>query len=565
MSALVFELSDRFTDDYAKACPVLASMAGIPRPISAWDDYSPEGARSVEALCRRTHAELSKISLDGLSPADRDKESLARDVLRDFLDERVEFFETGDNLLDLNSIESPAQHLRTVFDLMGTKTEEEWSAIVTRLATIGGAYSGYRRALEEGSRLGKVSSRQVRAVIDQMDAHAADTSSYRDLLATFDGSPLSGKSALRSDLERGIASARAASGDFGRFLRGYGEGASNKDAVGEERYVRSVRRFLGTKLDLRETYAWGFEEIRRIERDMVECAKKVRIDTPSRDVRSVISALQADPTRQIFDREVFLTFVRERQLRALSDLGGIHFDIPEPIRNVDVRLAPKGGPLGAYYVPPNEDFSRPGSIFYSPAEGAPYVAFSELTTAYHEGFPGHHLQCGLQVYFADSLSRFHRLFVVCSGYAEGWALYAENLMAELGYFEEPEYLLGMYMAKLFRACRVVADIGTHLEYTIPQDFDFHPGERWNWDLCAEILATRGMMPRANAESEATRYTGWPAQAISYKVGERVLMDLRAECVRGDFTLRNFHDAVLGTGSVGLDILKARLRARTTLS
>ncbi len=562
----VFELSDRFTEAYAKACPVIASMAGISRPISAWDDYSPEGARAVESLCRTTRSELDAISLERLSPADRERESLAKDVLRDFLDERVEFFETGDNLLDLNNIESPAQHLRTVFDVMGSKTQEDWSAIATRLSTIDEAYASYRRALEEGVRQGKVSSkRQVSAVIKQMDVHASEGSSYRDLLATFDASGVVGNAELRKDLERGVEKARAASGAFGQFLRTYAERATTEDAVGEERYVRSVRRFLGTKLDLRETYAWGFEEIRRIDRQMAECAARVRVDAPSRSVNDVIAALQADPARQIFDRDTFLAFVRDRQLRALADLGGTHFDIPEPIRDVDVRLAPKGGPIGAYYVPPNEDFSRPGSIFYSPAEGAPYLVFSELTTAYHEGFPGHHLQCGLQVYFAESLSRFHRLFVVCSGYAEGWALYAENLMAELGYFEEPEYLLGMYMAKMFRACRVVADIGMHLGYTIPADFDFHPGEKWNWELCAEILATRGMMPRANAESEATRYAGWPAQAISYKVGERVIMDLRAACVQGDFTLRNFHDAVLGTGSVGLDILEARVKARSTQS
>lgn len=562
----VFELSDRFTEAYAKACPVIASMAGIPRPISAWDDYSPEGARAVESLCRTTRSELDAISLDGLSPADRERESLAKDVLRDFLDERVEFFETGDNLLDLNNIESPAQHLRTVFDVMGSKTHEDWVAIATRLSTIDEAYASYRRALEEGVRQGKVSSkRQVAAVIKQMDVHASEASSYRDLLATFDASAVVGNAELRKELERGVEKARAASGSFGQFLRTYAERATTEDAVGEERYVRSVRRFLGTKLDLRETYAWGFEEIRRIDRQMAECAERIRVDAPSRSVNDVIAALQADPGRQIFDRDTFLTFVRDRQLRALSDLGGTHFDIPEPIRDVDVRLAPKGGPIGAYYVPPNEDFSRPGSIFYSPAEGAPYLVFSELTTAYHEGFPGHHLQCGLQVHFAESLSRFHRLFVVCSGYAEGWALYAENLMAELGYFEEPEYLLGMYMAKMFRACRVVADIGMHLGYTIPPDFDFHPGEKWSWELCAEILATRGMMPRANAESEATRYAGWPAQAISYKVGERVIMDLRSQCVRGDFTLRNFHDAVLGTGSVGLDILRDRVRARSTPS
>jgi uncharacterized protein (DUF885 family) len=554
----VFELSDRFVGDYARTCPVAATMAGVPGVISAWDDYSPDGASEVLALCRRTRDALP------LGPEDlATRDGLATRVLRDFLDERIAYYESGDHLVDLNNIESPAQHVRTVFDVMGATTEEHWAGIARRLEGIGSALESYGAALEVGLVRGPgVSSRQVRAVIEQMATHARDDGSFHDLASQLEGSGVA-TDALRSDVSRGIAKARAATSRFAEFLKAYLPRAREEDAVGRERYVRAVDRFMGAKLDLEETYRWGFEEIRRIESEMRSCAREVdpgRPDGP-RLVAEVVDGLARDPARHIHDREEFLRLMRERQERALADLAETHFEIPDRIRAIDVRLAPKGGPIGAYYIPPNEDFTRPGTVFYSPADGAPYTLFNEITTAYHEGFPGHHLQCGLQVHFADSLSRFHRLFVVCSGYAEGWALYAESLMAELGYFERPEYLLGMHMAKLFRACRVVADIGAHLSLRIPSDFDFHPGETWTWDLVADLLCERGLMPRANAESEATRYLGWPAQAISYKVGERVILDLREELRRSErFNLRRFHEAVLSTGSVGLDLLRARVRA-----
>jgi uncharacterized protein (DUF885 family) len=556
-NSAIFELSDRFVGEYSRKCPVAAAMAGVPGISTEWDDYSPEGAQEVLDLCRRTRAALPSGQVD---PTSRD--GLATRVLRDFLDERVAYYESGDHLVDLNNIESPAQHIRTVFDVMGSSTEEHWSGITRRLAGVGGALHRYRAALEAGlARGASVSERQVRAVIEQMKIHAREDGSFSDLGAQLEASGVA-TPALRADVARGIASARESTAAFGAFLQGYLPRARSEDAVGADRYGRAVDRFVGAKLDLEETYRWGFAEIRKIEAEMRECARRVDPTRPEspRLVAEVVDTLTRDPARQIHDRDEFLRLMRERQERALRDLAETHFDIPERIRTIDVKLAPKGGPIGAYYIPPSEDFSRPGTVFYSPAEGAPYTLFNEITTAYHEGFPGHHLQCGLQVHFADSLSRFHRLFVVCSGYAEGWALYAESLMADLGYFERPEYLLGMHMAKLFRACRVVADIGAHLGLRIPDDFDFHPGEAWSWEHIADLLCQRGLMARANAESEATRYLGWPAQAISYKVGERVILDLRDELRRSpEFSLRRFHEAVLSTGSVGLDLLRERVR------
>jgi uncharacterized protein (DUF885 family) len=246
----------------------------------------------------------------------------------------------------------------------------------------------------------------------------------------------------------------------------------------------------------------------------------------------------------------------DRQLEALAALDGTHFDVPAEVHDISVQVEPAGGALAAHYVPPSEDFARPGAVWYPVAGKTHFPLFQEVTTAYHEGFPGHHLQCGIQVALADELSRFQRLMVWYPGSGEGWALYAEHLMGELGYLERPEYVVGLLSSQLFRACRVAVDIGLHLDLPIPDDVSFHPGGRWNYDVAFELLTTRALLDKDDAASEVTRYLGWPGQAISYKLGERAILDLRAEAeAAGGFDPKAFHARVLGVGSVGLDLLR----------
>ena len=245
--------------------------------------------------------------------------------------------------------------------------------------------------------------------------------------------------------------------------------------------MRQTRRFLGMTIDPEETYAWGWEQVRSLEREMSEVAAEI---APGKTLAEVFELLKHDKARCAKDRDEFVRLMTERQMRALKDLDGKHFDIPDEVRRVEVKIAPPGGALGAYYIQPSEDFTRPGTVWYSlaPDEVADIPLYGHITTAYHEGFPGHHLQCGTQVALADRLSRLHRLSVWYPGYGEGWALYTEHLMHELGYFEKPEYVLGMLGAQMFRACRVVIDIGCHLELPIPADETaFHPGEAWTFE------------------------------------------------------------------------------------
>ena len=223
-----------------------------------------------------------------------------------------------------------------------------------------------------------------------------------------------------------------------------------------------------------------------------------------------------------------------------------------------MNIAPPGGSLGAYYVGPSEDFSRPGSVWWSLTPRGPYPVFDEVSTAYHEGFPGHHLQIGVQMSLADRLSRLHRLWVWKPGAGEGWALYAERLMDELGFFEKPDYVFGWLSGQMLRACRVVIDIGSHLELPIPDGQPFHPGEPWTFDSAVQMLVEYASLSKPYAESEVTRYLGWPGQAIAYKVGENAILEMRREArvrLGADFDAKAFHSRLLEIGPVGLDLLR----------
>jgi uncharacterized protein (DUF885 family) len=186
-----------------------------------------------------------------------------------------------------------------------------------------------------------------------------------------------------------------------------------------------------------------------------------------------------------------------------------------------------------------------------------------VTTVYHEGVPGHHLQVATVRLQRDALSRYQRLLTFVSGHGEGWALYAERLMAELGYLQNPDYYLGMLSAQALRAVRVIIDIGMHLELAIPAGERFHPGETWNYELGVEFATQRTGRPRQFMESEVVRYLGWPAQAISYKVGERYWLAAReqAKHAKGErFDLKAFHTDALNLGPMGLELLQRELAA-----
>jgi uncharacterized protein (DUF885 family) len=550
----IFELSDRATDLVAAADPVLATYQGISGHDDRWPDYSPDGHRETRDL----YAELRDAALACPTPDDRHE--LAQRVLLEHCDMSIRLHDSGGHEVALNNIESPHQDLRFIYGSMGDETEGDWEAIIARVASAGLALESYRQTLEDGRRADNVvSRRQVEAVIEQGTSAAGNNSSFHVLREKLAKSPVE-TAKFSHPLDAAIDSAKAAFGEFNGYLRDeYLLTASEADAVGEERYVQSAELFLGTKLDARETYRWGWDEVERLWEDMRIACAQIDPDSPA---EQILHDLNTKPEYAAGDIDEFIAVMKDRQEQALTNLEGVHFDVPAEIRSIDVQVAPAGGALSAYYVGPSEDFSRPGSVWY-PVEGREHFPlFAEITTAYHEGFPGHHLQVGVQCALRDELSRFHRSAVWYSGSGEGWALYAEHLMGELGYFERPEYVIGLLSSQLLRSARIAIDIGVHLELPIPNDVSFHPGERWTFEVAHEMLTSRAFVSHDESTSEVLRYFGWPGQAISYKVGEQAILDLRADWRRGtSFDPKLFHSTVLGVGSVGLDLLRDRVAAQ----
>jgi uncharacterized protein (DUF885 family) len=543
----VFSLADQFVEGMAGLQPVLATQMGLEGHNDRWGDLSPAGWQATSSFLKDISSQLSNLSVTG-----DHWEALGRRVLREHLSLEQERISRLDPFSDLNNIASPLQVLRDTFDLMPKETAAQWVHIAARLEGLGTAFRGYIASLEEGRRNKRpVAKRQVEACLKQCELHASDHSYFNHL--SRQASDVDVASTLMDRILIGVDSAKSSYRHLGEYLEtDYLPSAAVKDAVGIERYQFEARRFLGADIDLETTYRWGWEEVRQTLEELRNVGHEI---DPTLQISEVASLLKTDLRYVAASRDAFIRVMRERQRDALARLDGEVFDIPPEVREVDVQFAPSGGALGAYYNPPSEDFSRKGTVWYVKQESTNYPLFDEITTGYHEGFPGHHLQCGVQLCLGDRLTRAHRLAIWNEGYGEGWALYAERLMGELGFLERPEYRFGLSASQMMRACRVVIDIGMHLDLAIPLDASFHPGEQWTFETAVALLTDYALLDPAYAQSEVTRYLGFPAQAITYKIGEQRIMDLRAEAERQDwFTLKAFHGRILGSGPVGLDHL-----------
>jgi uncharacterized protein (DUF885 family) len=557
----VFDIADQYVETFAALDPVEATDYGITGHEAEMTDYSPAG---IEA-----RAEADRAALAALRTADtrRDRDRIAADTMRERLSVRRDQYEAGERLRDIRVIGSPVQSIRQCFDLMSYESEHDWEDVANRLGRVPASLDSLRRALDEGVRRGVVAARRQALACAKQSATWGGDDGTRPFFATlvdrYDRATIGdsdlGDPGLRRKLEQHASEATEAYTALGRFLRDdYAPKADPHDPVGAERYATWAESFTGTKLDLRETYDWGWDELHRIEAQMGKVAERI---LPGASVPQVIDFLENDPGRAIEGDENLRRWLQDLMDRTIAELDGVHFDIPEPVKTVEAMIAPPGGAAAMYYTPPSEDFSRPGRTWYPTLGQTRFPLWGEVSIAYHEGVPGHHLQVAQVVYLAEQLSRFQRTLGWTSGHGEGWALYAERLMGELGYLDDPDYELGMLRAQVMRSVRVVVDIGMHLELPIPRHERYHPGERWTPELALPFVIERSHFPRNFMASEVDRYLGWPGQAISYKVGERVWLAARdaARARQGSaFDLKAFHAAALDLGPLGLDQLDREL-------
>jgi uncharacterized protein (DUF885 family) len=552
-STQVDRIADDYLDESLALNPGKATRIGAAGYDDRLADYSPDGIAARLELDRRTLARL-----DGVPAAD-DIDRVTVDALRDRLGVAVEIIESGAEESDLNVVASPTQDVRSVFDLMPTATVEDWATIAARLRAVPAALAGYTASLTTAADRSDVAPRrQVEAVMKQCQTYSADDGFFVNLAqsasATTDLSD-----SLTDDLRSSAQQAAAAYAQIARFL---GERiaplAPEADGCGRERYGLWSRAFVGAVVDFDEAYAWGQEELARITAEMAGLADQIKTGA---SVREAMDILDIDPANTLVGTDELQAWMQERADEAVSGLNQTHFDIPEPLRTIECCIAPtqEGG---IYYTAPSDDFSRPGRMWWSvPKDVDQFTTWRELTTVYHEGVPGHHLQVGQTVYNRRELNRWRRLDCWVSAHGEGWALYAERLMEELGFLDDPGNLLGMLDAQSLRAARVVIDIGVHLGLPAPAEVG---GGDWDYDKGWAFLSAHSAMAEGFLRFELDRYLGWPGQAPSYKLGERLWLQLRddakAAATRAGtpFDLKEFHRAALDVGSVPLDVLRHAL-------
>ena len=552
----VFAFANDVVEHDAASDPIFATGAGVTSYDHLLPDFSPERTvRDIEA----TKDFLSQLST--LEASD-DVYRVALAVLRERLDARLGLLESGESSRIFGVLTSPLSEIRQVFELMPSEGPAQVAVVAQRLAQVRPALTSWRRTLEQLAQDGRLPSRRHVMGVGQQAATYAE--------GTYEGFArrLAPESTDDSDLVVAARDADAACGELATWMvEVLALSAGDHEACGPERYAAWSQYWNGAVLDFEELYAWGFDDLQRINARMWEIAQQLLPGATS--LAEVAAHLEADPARLIEGTDELLRRLIGFTEDAVAKLDGVHFDIDPRIRFCDARLAPEGGAAAPYYIPPSEDLSRPGTTWFPTLGATTFSWWSHASTWYHEGVPGHHLQCATSIIEADRQSRFHRLEAWTSGYGEGWALYAERLMNELGFFEDLGDEMGFLAGQALRAARIVVDIGLHLELPVPAgfgslaDFGDCSGKAWTPPMAVAVLEERAIQPHEMSVSEVDRYLGLPAQAISYKVGERVWMRTR-EAARfrlgEDFSLKRFHAFALALGPMGLDPLEAELAA-----
>ncbi|MFC7308033.1 DUF885 domain-containing protein [Streptomyces monticola] len=553
-SPLPRQIADAYVDDLIALDPITGTFLGVPESSSTLPDLSPAGAERLADLARETLGRLAEA--ERAPGGDSGVERRCARLLRERLTAELAVHDAGEHLRAVSNLHSPVHKVRQVFTVTPMRTAEDWAAVARRLHAVPAALDGYRACLALGlERKMYGGPRATGTFIGQLTEWAGEDGAK----GWFEELTADGPQELRADLDAAGAAATAAVARLRDWMReAYAPAvAGASDTVGRERYARWSRHFNGTDLDLDEAYAYGWAEYHRILGEMRTEAEKVLPGAAS--PWEALKHLD-EHGRHIEGVDAVRSWLQQVMDEAMDALDGTHFELAERVRRVESRIAPPGGAAAPYYTPPSHDFSRPGITWLPTLGESRFPVYDLLSTWYHEGVPGHHLQLAQWVHVADDLSRYQASVGMVSANAEGWALYAERLMDELGFLTDAEQRLGYLDAQMMRAARVIVDIGMHLELEIPADSPFRPGQRWTPELAQEFFGLHSSRPAEFVESELIRYLSMPGQAIGYKLGERAWLlgreNARRACrARGvAFDAKAWHMAALSQGSLGLDDL-----------
>ncbi|MCH7750889.1 MAG: DUF885 domain-containing protein, partial [Planctomycetes bacterium] len=315
---------------------------------------------------------------------------------------------------------------------------------------------------------------------------------------------------------------------------------------GREFYRHRVRRYTTLDLTPEEVHQTGLAEVKRIRTEMDQIIRRLEFDG---DFAAFTKFLREDPQFYASSSDELLkevSLVLKKMDGQLPTLFSRLPRLPYGLREVPEYIAPRT--TAAYYQRPTGDGTKAGFYYMNTYNLKSRPLYTVEALSLHEAVPGHHLQIALQQEM-EELPNFRR-YGGFTAFIEGWALYAERLGLEVGFYEDPYSDFGRLTMEIWRACRLVVDTGIHYN-------------GWTRQRAIDYLHSNSAMSLHNIRAEVDRYITWPGQALAYKTGEMKIRELRqqAEAKLGErFDIRAFHDVVLGSGGVPLDVLEANVKA-----
>ena len=568
-------VSDRFDtllredwDYWMGQYPETASALGYPGHETRWTDYAPAAVAGRAKHLRDTLARIDAIDRAQLPPAGQ----LDYDLYREMIATAVEGLEFDNDALPLrgvvvrnlnmpvNQMDGVHQDVPRIISLMPTSSVADYENIVARLKAVPALIDQTVALMREGVKRGMTPPQvTLRDVPKQIEAQIVDDPMKSPLLHAFTRWPAGISATDRDRLSRAAAAAyrdglRPAFARLHDFIvKTYLPACRTTigaDALpkGAALYAYNVRWHTTSQQTAKEIHDIGLTEVKRIRADMDAIIEKVAFKGTFEDFKQF---LRTDSRFYYSDADSLVSGYRDICKRADPELARLFGTLPRTpygVRRVPDAAAPSQ--TTAYYEPGALAAGRAGYMYANTykLDARPKWEMEALTL--HEAVPGHHLQIALAQEL-QGLPDF-RKNTSYTAFVEGWALYAESLGDEMGFYTDPYSKFGQLTYEMWRAVRLVVDTGLHsMGWTRQQAIDF--------------FAANAAKTLQDITVEVDRYIVWPGQALGYKMGQLKITELRAEAERrlgAKFDLRAFHDAVLGQGAVPLDLLERRLRSFT---
>jgi uncharacterized protein (DUF885 family) len=535
---------EQFADDL-QASAETATSYGDYRYNARLDDHSLAASARQDAIDRSYRAKLEAISTAGFREQDR----ISHDLLLHVLSQRMADYSLKEYEMPLSQMEGIHTSIADLPRAVPLDSVRHYQDYIDRLHQVPRAFTETIEVLRQGEKDGLMPSRPL---LEQVPAQCEGVIAEDPFLEPTKKFPASISAAdrkrLTHEIEQAVnADVLPAYRRFAEFIAKdyapYGRTTPGLGSLpdGQRRYQNAIREQTTTDMSAADIHALGLREVDRIERLLTDLAHAQGYG----DLDRYRAALLADPrytaksAGQIV--EDFRRYIAQMQPR-LPELFGVLPRTPVVIEEV-----PPSQPASmSHYFPGTPDGTRPGRIIVATSDYAHRKLLTDETIAYHEGVPGHHMQISIQQQLTG-LPEF-RLHLINNAYAEGWAVYAEALGKEIGFFHDPASDYGRLTTELVRAVRLVVDTGIH-------------ADGWSRDQAVAYFRRSGAADEPAIQAEIDRYIAWPAQGLSYKIGQLKIRELRERArqqLGPRFDIRAFHDEILGGGSLPLDMLESRV-------